>query len=94
MQRSYAAYWNEGDGARYAGRLEFEPEGAALAGRAARGARRLFELLFDDIASVDYGHGRLRVGRRGQPDLEIGSVDGPGSVRELADRLQVAVSPP
>jgi hypothetical protein len=93
MQRSYAVYWNEGNGARYAGRLDFDTDHAELAGRAVRGARRLFEIVFADVAAVSYRSGCLRLTRSGQPDLEIGSVDGPGTLRELAERFQAAVSP-
>lgn len=93
MQRSYAVYWNEGSGARYAGRLDLEPGYALLVGRAAHGARRLFRIFFSDIASVQYGSGRIRVERRAEPTLEIGSVDAPGTLYEVADRLRASVSP-
>ena len=93
MQRSYAVYWNEGSGARYAGRLDLEPGYALLAGRAADGARRLFRIVFADIASVRYGSGRIHVERRAQSALEIGSLDGPGALYEVADRLQASLSP-
>jgi hypothetical protein len=94
MQRSYAVYWNEGGGARYAGRLDVEAGYAELAGSTGLGARTSIRLLFGDIASVRYRSGRLHVARHAQPRLEIGSVDGPGALRELADRLLAAASPP
>ena len=93
MQRSYAVYWNEGAGVRYAGRLDLEPGSALLAGRAPHGTRRLFRILFADIASVHYGGGRIRVERPAHPTLEIGSVDAPGALREAADRLLASLSP-
>jgi hypothetical protein len=86
--QSYAVYWNEGGGARFAGRLDLEPGYAELAGRTAHGGRTLLRVLFAEIAGVRYGRGRLRVERHGQAELEIGSVDGPGALHELADRLQ------
>jgi hypothetical protein len=93
MQQSYAVYWNEGNGARYAGRLDLEPGYALLAGRARHGARRLLRVFFADIASIQYASGRIRVERRAEPTLEIGSVDAPGALYEMADRLQASLSP-
>jgi hypothetical protein len=93
MDSSYAVYWNEGAGARFAGRLDLEPGCAQLAGRTARGGRTLVRVLFGDITSVWYGRGRLHVERRAEPALEIGSVDGPGALHELADRLRAAALP-
>jgi hypothetical protein len=93
MQSSYAVYWNEGGGARHAGRFDLEASYAQLVGHTGHGTRRLVRILFTDIASVWYGSGRLRVERHAQPSLEIGSVDAPGALHELADRLQAAALP-
>jgi hypothetical protein len=93
MQSSYAVYWNEGSGLRHAGRFDFEPGYAQLVGHTGQGTRKLLRILFADIASVQYGSGRLRVERRAQPPVEIGSVDRPGALHELADRLQAAALP-
>ena len=93
MQSSYAVYWNEGDGLRHAGRFDLAPGYAELVGQARQGTRELVRILFADIVSVRYRSGRVRVKRRAQPPLEIGSVDAPGALHELADRLQAAALP-
>jgi hypothetical protein len=93
MQRSYAVYWNEGDGGRSAGRLELEQAYVQLAGRAAAGVRSLVRIRYVDIAAVIYAEGRLQIERPAEPPLIVGSVDGPGALREVADRLQNARSP-
>jgi hypothetical protein len=93
MQSSYAVYWNEGEGLRHAGRFELERDHARLVGRSRNGTSRLVRILFGEIVSVRYGYGRLRVERRAEPALEIGSVDRPGALRELAERLRVAAFP-
>src|SRR5436190_17560920 len=59
--QSYAVYWNEGGGARFAGRLDLEPGYAQLAGRTAHGGRTLLRVPFLDIVDARYGNGRLRV---------------------------------
>ncbi len=91
---SYAIYWNEGEvGPRYAGRLELSDSSVELSG-SAFGHRFLESISFDDIASVRLSAGNLRVSRRDGAPLDIGSVDGPGSLRELADRLASALTEP
>lgn len=93
MESSYAVYWNEGAGLRQAGRLDLEAGYAELVANTGRGGRKLVRILFADIASVRYAGGRLRVERRAEPPLEIGSVEGPGALHELADRLSAATLP-
>ena len=93
MQSSYAVYWNEGTGARHAGRFDLEAGYAQLVGHTGHGTRKLVAIRFADIASVRYRSGRLSVERRAQPPLEIGSVDAPGALHELAVRLQTAALP-
>jgi len=84
---SYAIYWYVGElGLRYAGRLELSDSSAELSG-SALGRRFLDSISFEDIASVRLSAGRLRISRRNGAELEIGSVDGPGSLRELAEHL-------
>jgi hypothetical protein len=82
--RSYAVWWTEGDGRRQAGKLELSPGHALLAG--ARGSRLAVPL--DEIASVDYVLGRLRLSRRCGAPIDIGSLDAPGALLELADALR------
>jgi hypothetical protein len=82
--RSYAIWWTEGDGRRNPGKLELSPFHALLAGN--RGSRLAVPL--DDIASVDYVLGRLRLSRRRGAPICIGSLDAPGALLELADALR------
>ena len=84
---SYAIYWSEGEvGPRYAGRLELSDSTLELSG-SALGRRLIDSISFDDIASVWLSAGNLRVSRRNGAVLDVGSVDGPGSLRELGDCL-------
>ena len=84
-RRSYAVYWDEGDGPRRAGKLELGALHALLAG----GGERL-ALPLDEIVSVDYARGELRVRRRHAPPVRIGSLDAPGALVELVDLLRRA----
>jgi hypothetical protein len=61
-QSSYAVYWNEPDGPRYAGRLTLGPAFAELVGAAGAGGRSLSKIFFDEIASVRYERRRLASG--------------------------------
>jgi hypothetical protein len=88
---TYAVYWNESGGPRYAGRIRLCPSFVELAGTAAGGRRSLARILFGELASTCYERGRLRLERRGGTQLEIGSVDSPGALREAADRLSAAI---
>ena len=88
---SYAVYWSEGAGPRYAGRLELTDSAAELYGMAV-GRRCLESVPYGEIASVRLDTATLRVGRRRDAELDIGSVDGPGALRELADLLARAVA--
>lgn len=84
---SYAIYWYEGTlGPRYAGRVELTDSSMEFSG-STFDHRILESIAFDDIASVRLSAGRLQISRRGGPALELGSVDGPGSLRELAERV-------
>ena len=84
---SYAIYWYEGAlGPRYVGRVELTESSMELSG-STFDHRLLESVAFDDIASVRLCAGRLRITRRAGVALEVGSVDGPGSLRELAERL-------
>ena len=89
---SYAVYWNEGElGPRYAGRAELTDSSMKLSG-STFDHRLLDSVAFDDIESVRLSGGRLQVSRRKGAALELGSVDGPGSLRELAERLASALT--
>jgi len=45
------------------------------------------EIAFDEIASVEIAAGTLQVRKRDGRSLSIGSLDAPGALRELAERL-------
>jgi hypothetical protein len=84
MRRSsYAVWWNEGDGPRHVGKLELARLHALFSGN---GARRLAVPL-DEITAVEYRRGEVRINRRGSTSLRIGSLDAPGTLRELAHSL-------
>jgi hypothetical protein len=88
---SYAVYWSEGAGPRHVGRLELTDSAAELYGMAV-GRRCLESVPYGDIDSVRHDTATLRVGRRRDTELDIGSVDGPGALRELADLLARAAA--
>ena len=83
-RRSYAVWWNDGDGRRHAGKLQVGKLHLLLSGN---GARRLAVPL-DEIASSEHARGELVVRRRrGEGPIRIGSLDAPGALRELANLL-------
>jgi hypothetical protein len=89
--QTYAVYWNDLDGARFAGRISLGSAFAELEGGARDGRRTQRRIAFDEIASVRYTRGRLHVWRRCGAPLRFGSVDRPGALRELGERLQARV---
>jgi hypothetical protein len=89
--QTYAVYWNDLDGARFAGRISLGSGFAELEGGARDGRRTQRRIGFDEIASVRYTRGRLHVWRRCGAPLRFGSVDRPGALRELGERLQARV---
>ena len=86
--QSYAVYWNDFDGNRFAGRISLAASSADLEGGSGDGLQTRQRIAFDDIAAVRYERGRLNVWRRSGPPMRFGSVDRPGALRELAERLQ------
>ena len=84
MRKStYAVWWQEAEGPRHAGKLELGTLHMLLSGN---GSGRLAVPL-DEIVSVDYSRGELRIERRTESDLRIGNLDGPGVLLELSDAL-------
>jgi hypothetical protein len=83
-RRSYAIWWNEGNGPKHVGKLEIARLHALISGN---GTTRLAVAL-DDITGVEYRRGEVRVDRRGTTALRIGSLDAPGTLRELAHSLE------
>jgi hypothetical protein len=82
-RRSYAVWWDAGDGARHTGRLEIGPLHALFSGNG-NGA---LALPLDEITSVECSRGQLMLGRKRSAPLRIGNLDAPGTLRECAGRL-------
>ena len=89
-KRSYAIWWNEGDGPRHAGKLELGVLHLLFSGN---GAGRL-AVPIDEVAEVDYAGGELTIRRRRAAAIRIGSLDAFGVLREVTDALTVMSSPP
>jgi hypothetical protein len=84
MRRSsYAIWWNEGDGPKHVGKLEIARPHAFFSGN---GSTRLAVPL-DDITGVEYRRGEVLIDRKDAAALRIGSLDAPGTLRELAHSL-------
>jgi hypothetical protein len=83
-RRSYAVWWDDGDGRRHAGKLELGALHVLLSGN---GSGRL-ALALDDLESVEYVRGELLVAGRAGPVLRVGSLDAPGALLELSDHLR------
>jgi hypothetical protein len=84
MRKStYAVWWQEAEGPRHAGKLELGGLHMLLSGN---GSGRVAVPL-DEIVSVDYSRGELRIERRSESALRIGNLDGPGVLLELSDAL-------
>lgn len=86
---TYAVYWEEPGGPRYAGRMAFGPCFVQLTGSGGRGNRSMHQIFFDEVASARYERGRLHVARYIGAPLEIGAVDKPGALLEVAERLRL-----
>jgi hypothetical protein len=85
MRRSsYAVWWNEGDGPRHIGKFEIARLHALLSGN---GSMRL-AIPLEDITGVEYRRGEVHIERRDASSLKIGSLDAPGTLRELAHSLE------
>lgn len=80
--KTYAVWWQEGDGPRHAGKLQLGSLHLLLSNGSSRIA-----LPVDEIVSVDYRRGELRIERRVGDDIRLGNLDGPGVLLELSDAL-------
>ena len=89
--QTYAVYWNEPDGARFAGRISLGASFAELEG-ASDGRRLRRRIRLEEIASVRYERGRLHLWRRNAAPLRFGSVDRPGALRELSEGLKTRLA--
>jgi hypothetical protein len=84
-RKTYAVWWQEGDGKRHAGKLQLGSLHLLLS----NGSSRL-ALPVDEIVAVDYRRGELHLERRRGAGLTIGNLDGPGVLLELSDALGTA----
>jgi hypothetical protein len=85
MRRSsYAVWWNEGNGPRHIGKFEIARPHALLSGN---GSKTLAVPLAD-ITGIEYRRGQVHIERRDASSLRIGSLDAPGTLRELAHSLE------
>jgi hypothetical protein len=87
---SYAVWWREGDGPRHVGKLEVARLHALLSG----GGSRRVAVPLDQITAVEWQRGEVLVRRQAGPALQIGSLDAPGALREVANRLVPSVATP
>jgi hypothetical protein len=88
---TYAVSWKSEGGKRCAGRLDMDGRALTLTG-AANGCQMEEAIPFEDIDDVRIKTGRLEIRRRNGRSLEIGSLDAPGALRELVDRLVMLVA--
>ena len=93
---AYAVLWSENDGAPHAGRLDLGACRLSLAGLPGR------ELSYDDVTEVRIdrrplhrlaGRPTLVVESRSGDVVRIASLDGAGTLHELAERLDSARHP-
>jgi hypothetical protein len=85
-RRTYAIWWQEGDGPRHAGKVDVGPLHVLLSGN----GRGRLALALGEIAAVEYGGGELEIARREGLPLRVGNLDGPGALLELRDALRRA----
>jgi hypothetical protein len=82
-RRTYAVWWEEDGGPRHAGKLQLGSLHLLLSGNGSGAVA----LPLDEIVSVEYRRGELKIERRDDVDLRIGNLDGPGALLELSDAL-------
>ena len=87
---SYAMFWWIDGGPRRAGRIELDDDFVELSATTPSAA--VDRIGFRELASILLEGGVLHLGRGGKPLLHIGSLDTPGALRELADRLTSAAA--
>jgi hypothetical protein len=87
---SYAMFWWIEGGPRRAGRIELGDGFVSLS--ATTPGAGVDRIGFRELASILLEGGVLHLGRGGKPLLHIGSLDTPGALRELADRLTTAAA--
>jgi hypothetical protein len=83
---TYAVSWKGTGGRRCAGRLDMDGRALLLTG-ASDGCHVEEAIPFREIDGVRIEAGCLQVRRRNGRSLSIASLDAPGALRELAERL-------
>jgi hypothetical protein len=89
-RRGYAVWWDDGDGARHAGRLDVGHLHALFSGNG-NGA---LAVPLDEIGAIEYTRGELLIHTLDRAPLRVGNLDAPGALRECAGRLAAAVTGP
>jgi hypothetical protein len=87
--RTYAMSWQLDGSAREAGRVEVTEHGLDF-----DSPRHAERIRFNELTGIHLAHGLLRLERLAKPALCVSSLDGPGALRELADRVIVAARLP
>ena len=82
-------FWWIGNGVRHAGRIEVEDEHLSLS--ATTPSPAVHRMSFASLSRVLLDRSVLHLERGGEEPVHIGSLDTPGALRELADRLSDAV---
>jgi hypothetical protein len=89
-RHGYAVWWDDGDGARHAGRLEIGSLHALFSGN----GNGELAVPLDGITAVEYARGEAVIHRNGEAPLRVGSLDAPGALRECAMHLATGVDRP
>jgi hypothetical protein len=82
---SYAMTWHIGDGPRHVGRIEVRADAIQLTATAPAHAR--WDVPYDGIATIELERRVLRLRTGALPEIRISSIDRPGALRELAERI-------
>lgn len=94
---SYAVTWAVGD-ARFVGHALLADRSLRLEGRDAKAREGRRSIRFEQIIGLEMrrtnGHRSLVVGIAGADDILISSLDRPGSLGELSDRLRALTDSP
>ncbi len=81
-------FWWVDDGPRAAGRIELSQQHVALA--ATTPTPIVEHIAFNDLAHILLERGTMHLERHGLPTVHVRSLDTPGALRELHDRLLVS----
>jgi hypothetical protein len=85
---SYAMFWWVDEGPRVAGRVELSDDHLALA--ATTPSPMVEHIALRELGQVLLDRNTLHLERFGLPTVHVGSLDTPGALRELHDRLVAA----